>query len=65
MPAFLAAHGGDGPGFYATGFGCDGQPFKIDRCSTGAGAVTTCDLEGFTSTADISGSASTITAGRA
>lgn len=64
VPAFLAAHGGDGPGFYATGFGCDGQPFKIDSLRSGsAGAVTTYDLEGFTSTAGISGSASTITAG--
>jgi hypothetical protein len=64
VSAFLAAHGGDGPGFYATGFGCDGQPFKIDSLRSGsAGAVTTYDLEGFTSTAGISGSASTITAG--
>jgi hypothetical protein len=64
VPTFLAAHGGDGPGFYATGFGCDGQPFKIDTLRSGsAGAVTTYDLEGFTSTAGISGSASTITAG--
>ena len=64
VPAFLAAHGGDGPGFYATGFGCDGQPFKVDSLRSGsAGAVTTYDLEGFTSTAGISGSASTITAG--
>ena len=38
VPAFLAAHGGDGPGFYATGFGCDGQPFKIDRCAPAAPA---------------------------
>ena len=64
VSAFLPAHGGDGPGFYATGFGCDGQPFKIDSLRSGsAGAVTTYDLEGFTSTAGISGSASTITAG--
>ena len=64
VSAFLAAHGGDGPGFYATGFGCDGQPFKIDSLRFGsAGAVTTYDLEGFTSTAGISGSASTINAG--
>ena len=64
VPAFLAAHGGDGPGFYATGFGCDGQPFNIDALRSGsAGAVTTYDLEGSTSTAGITGSASSITAG--
>ena len=64
VPAFLAAHGGDGPGFYTTGFGCDGQPFNIDALRSGsAGAVTTYDLEGFTSTAGITGSASSITAG--
>jgi hypothetical protein len=64
VPAFLAAHGGDGPGFYATGFGCDGQPFKIDALRSGsAGAVTTYDLEGFTTTAGITGSATSITAG--
>ena len=64
VPAFLAAHGGDGPGFYATGFGCDGQPFKIDALRYGtAGAVTTYDLEGFTSTTGITGSATSITAG--
>lgn len=64
VPTFLAAHGGDGPGFYSTGFGCDGQPFKIDALRAGtAGAVTTYDLEGFTSTAGITGSASSITAG--
>ena len=64
VPAFLAAHGGDGPGFYATGFGCDGQPFKIDALRSGtAGAVTTYDLEGFTSTARITGTASSVTAG--
>jgi len=64
VSAFLAAHGGDGPGFYATGFGCDGQPFKIDALRSGsAGSVTTYDLEGFTSTSGITGSASSITAG--
>ena len=64
VPAFLAAHGGDGPGFYATGFGCDGQPFKVDALRLGTGgAVTTYDLEGFTSSTGIAGSASTITAG--
>ena len=50
MRAFAAAHGGDGPGFYTVGFGCDGQPFNIDALRSGSpGAVTTYDLEGYTS----------------
>lgn len=62
--AFAAAHGGDGPGFYTIGFGCDGQPFRIDALRSGTpGDVTTYDLEGFTSTATISGSAATVRAG--
>jgi hypothetical protein len=62
--AFAAGHGGDGPGFYTVGFGCDGQPFKIDALRNGSpGAVTTYDLEGFTSSTAISGSASTVRAG--
>lgn len=64
VPEFLAAHGGDGPGFYAVGFGCDGRPFKIDALRLGsAGDVTTYDLEGFTSTTTITGSATRIVAG--
>ena len=59
--AFAAAHGGDGPGFYTVGFGCDGQPFNIDALRSGSpGAVTTYDLEGYTSSTAISGSASTV-----
>jgi hypothetical protein len=62
--AFAAAHGGDGPGFYTVGFGCDGQPFNIDALRSGSpGAVTTYDLEGYTSSTAISGSASTVVAG--
>jgi hypothetical protein len=62
--AFAAAHGGDGPGFYTVGFGCDGQPFNIDALRSGSpGAVTTYDLEGYTSSTAISGSASTVLAG--
>lgn len=64
VPEFLAAHGGDGPGFYAVGFGCDGRPFKIDALRIGSpGDVTTYDLEGFTSTTTITGSATRIVAG--
>ncbi|HEX5088310.1 MAG TPA: hypothetical protein VFV89_10920 [Nocardioides sp.] len=44
---FAAIHGGDGPGFYTVGFGCDGTPFSMDRLEVGsAGSVTTYDLEG-------------------
>ncbi len=61
---FAAAHGGDGPGFYTLGFGCDGAPFKIDTLRVGSpGQVTTYDLEGFTSSAAISGSAGRVVAG--
>jgi hypothetical protein len=62
---FTAAHGGDGPGFYSLGFGCDGRPFNIDALRGGtAGAVTTYDLEGFTSTTGITGSARSVIAGQ-
>jgi hypothetical protein len=44
---FAATHGGDGPGFYTIGFGCDGTPFSMDRLQVGSpGSVTTYDLEG-------------------
>jgi hypothetical protein len=47
VAAFAAAHGGDGPGFYTIGFGCDGAPFSMDTLRIGAaGSVTTYDLEG-------------------
>jgi hypothetical protein len=64
VAAFAAAHGGDGPGFWTVGFGCDGNPFKIDALRFGTpGAVTTYDLEGFTSTTSISASATKVVAG--
>jgi hypothetical protein len=44
---FAAAHGGDGPGLYSLGFGCDGTPFRMDALRVGTpGAVTTYDVEG-------------------
>src|SRR4029079_5684147 len=47
VPGFLAAHGGDGPGVYTIGFGCDGTPFSMDQLQVGApGAATTYDVEG-------------------
>ncbi len=60
VPAFMAANGGDGPGFYTVGFGCDGEPFKIDALRFGD---TTYDLEGYTSNIEISGSHSQISVG--
>ena len=66
VPEFMGAHGGDGSGFYALGFGCDGNPFKIDALRTGSpGDVTTYDLEGYTTATGISGSATRIAAGDA
>lgn len=66
VPALMDAHGGDGAGFYALGFGCDGNPFKIDALRTGSpGDVTTYDLEGYTTATGITGSAERITAGDA
>ena len=35
-PSFVAAHGGDGPGVYTIGFGCDGTPFSMDQLRVGA-----------------------------
>lgn len=47
VPAFAAAHGGDGPGVYTIGFGCDGAPFSMDQLRVGGpGSVTTYDIEG-------------------
>jgi hypothetical protein len=44
---FARAHGGDGPGVYTIGFGCDGTPFNMDVMRVGtAGAVRTYDIEG-------------------
>ena len=46
VAAFVATHGGDGPGIYTIGFGCDGVPFSMDALRVGpAGAVTTYDVE--------------------
>lgn len=42
---------GDGPGFYALGFGCNGQPYYIDQMRFGG---TTLDLEGYETSVGIS-----------
>src|SRR6478735_1265270 len=65
IPAFIKAHGGDGPGFFTIGFGCDGRSFSMDAWRIGApGNVTTYDLEGLTTTTSISGPDGAIDAGQ-
>ncbi|MBB6627137.1 hypothetical protein H5V45_07365 [Nocardioides sp. KIGAM211] len=64
VDSFVAAHGGDGPGFWTVGFGCDGNPFKVDALRVGTpGNVTTYDLEGYTSRTAIGGSRSRVAPG--
>ena len=47
VAGFAQDHGGDGPGVYTIGFGCDGAPFSMDVMRVGSpGAVTTYDMEG-------------------
>jgi hypothetical protein len=47
VAAFAGAHGGDGPGVFTIGFGCDGTAFSMDTLRVGPpGAVTTYDVEG-------------------
>jgi hypothetical protein len=66
VPAFMAAHGGDGAGFYTIGFGCDGTPFHMDALRIGSpGDVTTYDLEGLTTSTTMgAASARSIVAGQ-
>ncbi len=55
VTGFVAAHGGDGPGIYTIGFGCDGTPFSMDALRVGApGEVTTYDVEGLRTLVSIS-----------
>lgn len=54
---FMAGHGGDGPGFFTVGFGCDGNAFSMDAWRIGGpSGVTTYDLEGLTTVTTITGS---------
>lgn len=56
VPAFVQAMGGDGYGFYAVGFGCDGNPFNIDAWRIGSpGATATYDIEGYGTRTSIAG----------
>ncbi len=64
VPAFAAAHGGDGAGLYAITFGCDGAPFSMDAMRIGSpGAVTTYDIEGLATSLDMRGDTTRVTAG--
>lgn len=64
IPAFVTAHGGDGPGFFTIGFGCDGRAFHTDAWRIGSpGDVTTYDLEGLTTATSISGPTDPVDAG--
>ena len=64
MEQVLAALGGDGPGFYTIGFGCDGARFSMDAWRIGTGGnVTSYDLEGLTTTTTIVGSQREVRAG--
>jgi hypothetical protein len=66
IPAFVAAHGGDGPGFFTIGFGCDGRAFHTDAWRIGSpGDVTTYDLEGLTTSTSIGGPTEPVEAGTA
>ncbi|WP_134741761.1 hypothetical protein [Nocardioides sp. 503] len=61
---FAAAHGGDGPGLFTVGFGCDGQPFSMDALRSGtAGDVTTYDVEGLATSTEMVGDRTTVEAG--
>jgi len=61
---FVAAHGGDGPGLYSIGFGCDGMPFSMDAVRVGArGSQTTYDLEGLATATTMHGSKAVVRAG--
>jgi hypothetical protein len=61
---FTAAHGGDGPGLFTVGFGCDGRPFRMDALRSGtAGDVTTYDVEGLVTSTVMDGAHATVEAG--
>ena len=66
VATFTAAHGGDAPGLFTLGYGCDGAPFSLDTLRVGsAGDVTTYDLEGMSTATGMAmaGERATVTAG--
>lgn len=64
VPAFVRAMGGDGYGFYAVGFGCDGNPVNLDGWRIGRpGASMTYDFEGYGSATTIAGPDAPVQAG--
>ena len=51
VAAFTASQGGDGYGFYALGFGCEGREFNTDGWRLPvAGGTTTYEFEGYSAT---------------
>lgn len=61
LTSFMAAHGGDGAGFYTVGLGCDGNPFSLDDLRVGtAGSARAFDLEGLATTTTIGGTDSVV-----
>ncbi len=64
VATFAAAHGGDAPGLFTLGYGCDGAPFHLDTLRVGSpGEITTYDLEGMLTETTMTGEHAVITAG--
>ena len=64
VATFTAANGGDAPGLFTLGYGCDGTPFHLDTLRLGTpGDVTTYDLEGMATATTMTGERASITAG--
>lgn len=56
LATFMAAHGGDGSGFYSIGAGCGGGKVSLDTFRVGtASAIRAFDLEGLATSTTISG----------
>lgn len=65
VAGFAAAHGGDGPGLFTIGFGCDGTAFSMDALRVGSGdGATTYDLEGLRTRVEIDAERRTVSPGR-
>ncbi|WP_205472714.1 hypothetical protein [Nocardioides sp. SYSU D00038] len=60
VATFTALRGGDGPGMWTIGFGCDGRPFNVDAFTLDG---TTYDLEGLRTTLGIASTRAAVTAG--
>ena len=63
---FIKAMGGDGYGFYAVGFGCEGNAFNLDGWRIGRpGATASYDFEGYRTTTTIAGPDAPVESGAA